>query len=119
GKGAEVATPAFTLQNSVYSGVASASVSTTVLGVANIKTIPIGAHASATRANLSNGPCLVAIDTGAPISHVAITFNGAPNINLDGCTIRSNTSMAFHGHRTAGSAPEAGGSAAGGVTPTT
>src|SRR4029078_12221801 len=111
GKGAEVATPAFTLQNSVYSGVASASVSTTVLGVANIKTIPIGAHASATRAKLSKRPCLVAIDTGAPISHVATTVNGAPNINLDGCTIRSNTSMECHGHGAGASASIAAGTA--------
>jgi hypothetical protein len=112
-KGAVVGIPTFTVSNAIYSGTATGTVKTAFLGLVNINEMPISVHSSATRRHLNNGPCLIALDTGAPVSDVAITFNGAPNVNLDGCTIRFNTSMACHGHGTEATAAIAVGSATG------
>src|SRR4051794_20179885 len=38
------------------------------------------------------------LDGGQASSHVAMQFNGAPVVNLSGCTIRSNTSIDCNGH---------------------
>jgi hypothetical protein len=35
---------------------------------------------------------------GQPTSHVSLTLNGAPIINLSGCSIRSNTALECNGH---------------------
>jgi hypothetical protein len=38
------------------------------------------------------------LDHGQPQSHVSLTLNGAPIINLTGCSIRSNSSLSCNGH---------------------
>jgi hypothetical protein len=42
--------------------------------------------------------CILVLDHGQPTSHNALTLNGAPIVNLSGCSIRSNTSMDCNGH---------------------
>ena len=51
------------------------------------------------RANrVYDNSCILSLGTGQAVSANSITFNGAPNINLDQCTLRSNTSMRCNGH---------------------
>lgn len=97
-KGAVGAAASFTLTNSVYSGTATASVPTAFMGLVKINALPISVRSSAVGATLAGGACLIALDTGKPISDTGLTFNGAPNVQMNGCAIRSNTSLNCNGH---------------------
>jgi len=83
--------------NSTYAGSGSANVATSFLGIAGIHTIRVTASSTAQYAEADNS-CILTLDKGQPTSHVALVLNGAPVINLSGCTIRSNTSLDCNGH---------------------
>jgi hypothetical protein len=83
--------------DSTYTGSVTASVPTSVLGVINIHTVNIGANGKAKWAEADNS-CILALDKGQPSSHMSLTLNGAPIVNLSGCSIRTNTSMNCNGH---------------------
>ena len=42
--------------------------------------------------------CILALGQNQPVSTATLTFNGAPNVALTYCTIRSNTSLNCNGH---------------------
>ncbi|MFL5170331.1 MAG: TadE/TadG family type IV pilus assembly protein [Microvirga sp.] len=96
-----------------YVGTASASVPTTFVGIAGIQQIPIGASGKAAGGNQADTSCILTLDTGQPVSDASLTFNGAPNVALSGCTIRSNTSLKCNGHSTGALASIAAGTATG------
>lgn len=96
--GSSLSDPVFTQTSSeVYAGTVSGSVPTSVLGVVHISSIPVSVTASATAA-APDDSCILTLDHGQPTSHVSLSLNGAPVINLSGCSIRSNTAMDCNGH---------------------
>lgn len=93
-----VPTPSFTAPaNSTYAGSATGTVVTSMLGVVGINSLAVGAYARATAAEADNS-CILTLDKGQPTSHVSLTLNGAPVVNLSGCSIRSNTSVTCNGN---------------------
>jgi len=82
---------------STYAGTVSTSVATSVLGVIGIHNVTVTASNQAMAAEADNS-CILTLDKGQPTSNVALKLNGAPVINLSGCTIRSNTSLDCNGH---------------------
>jgi Flp pilus assembly protein TadG len=97
-KNISASTPTFTSESdSSYAGSVSASVPTTVLGVISIRTLTVGAYSKAQMVEADDS-CILTLDHGQPSSHQSLTLNGAPVVNLSGCSIRSNTSMDCNGH---------------------
>jgi len=97
-KNISASTPTFGSEaDSTYTGSVTASVPTSVLGVINIHRVNVGANGKAKWAEADNS-CILALDKGQPSSHMSLTLNGAPIVNLSGCSIRTNTSMNCNGH---------------------
>lgn len=91
-------TPTFTApSNTTFEGSVGASVDTTALRVLGISLIKVTAKGTATYAEADDS-CILTLDKGQPTSHISLTLNGAPVINLSGCSIRSNTSLDCNGH---------------------
>jgi hypothetical protein len=112
-KAISVPTPSFTKdENAVYSGSVTASVPTSILGVLGINSLDVSAHGKATAAEADNS-CILTLDHGQSKSHVSLSLNGAPAVNLSGCSIRSNTSVNCNGHDGNLTKSYASGSAAG------
>ena len=92
------ATPTFTEPAvSTFAGSAKATITTSILGVIGYNTLDVYANATAMAAEADNS-CILTLDKGQPTSHVSLSLNGAPVINLSGCSIRSNSSMDCNGH---------------------
>ena len=99
-KGGTAGNPSFSKDSDVvFKGTVSGSMPTTVLGIIKISSIPVKATAAATASDADDS-CILTLDHGQPTSHVALVFNGAPVINLSGCSIRTNTSLDCNGHDT-------------------
>jgi hypothetical protein len=81
----------------IYRGVAVATMKTGLLGLVRIPSIDVGAKATAISVEADNS-CILALDKGQPSTHVALSLNGAPVVDLSGCSIRSNTAMDCNGH---------------------
>jgi Flp pilus assembly protein TadG len=91
-------TPSFAQTSAeLYTGSVSGTVPTTVMGLFNISAIPVSVTATATAAG-SDDSCILTLDRGQPTSHVSLSLNGAPVVNLSGCSIRSNTAIDCNGH---------------------
>ena len=99
-----------------YKGTASATVPTAFLGMLKISTLTIAVKATATASEPDNS-CILTLDKGQSASHVALSLNGAPIVNLSGCSIRSNTSLDCNGHDGSLTKAIAAGSASGCGTP--
>jgi Flp pilus assembly protein TadG len=84
-------------QNSVYRGRASASVPTSFLGMVHVPFLNVRVTTAAIASEPDNS-CILTLDHGQPMTHVSMSLNGAPIINLSGCSIRSNTSLDCNGH---------------------
>ena len=80
-----------------YRGTASVSVPTVFLGLIQIPKLNVKVSAGATASEPDNS-CILTLDKGQSPSHVALSLNGAPIVNLSGCSIRSNTSIDCNGH---------------------
>src|SRR6478672_7987850 len=92
------ATPTFTANNDgTYAGSVTGSVPTSLLGIINIHSLNVTANATAA-ASAPDDSCILTLDHGQPATHVSLTLNGAPIINLTGCSIRTNTSLNCNGH---------------------
>ena len=93
-----VSTPVFTNPSNVsYKGVVTASVPTTFLKVLHLDTISVGVSATAVSTPPDNS-CILTLDHGKPATDGALVLNGAPVVNLSGCSLRSNTSLSCNGH---------------------
>lgn len=84
-------------QGQLYRGAASVTVPTAFLGLIQIPNLKIAVVARATASEPDNS-CILTLDRGQPLSHVSLSLNGAPIVNLSGCSIRSNTSTNCNGH---------------------
>jgi Flp pilus assembly protein TadG len=92
-------------QAGTYTGTATAEQPAQFAGFIGVNTITISAlSVSKNSVAGSDNSCIYGLDTGAAVSDNAITFNGAPNVALTGCTIRSNTSVRCNGHSTGAAA---------------
>jgi len=97
-KTAMAATPAFTLNSDgSYTGSVTGSVPTSLLGIINIRSLTVTAQTKAV-ASAPDNSCILTLDHGQSKSHVSLNLNGAPIVNLTGCSIRSNTSLDCNGH---------------------
>jgi hypothetical protein len=93
-----IPTPAFTkIESTFYAGSVTASVPTALLGIIGVNSLGVTAHGRATAAEADNS-CILTLDKGQSKSHVSLSLNGAPVVNLSGCSIRSNTSIDCNGH---------------------
>ena len=111
---AAVATPSFTLgDNKIYSGQVGGVITTNFVGLLGFSSLNVVVAAKATQGEVPDDSCLLTLDQGQPLSHVSMTFNGNPNVNLNGCGLRSNTSMRCNGHSGGSSASLAAGSSSG------
>src|SRR5262249_23784989 len=91
-------TPTYTLNgDGSYSAQVTGSVPTSILGMIRIDSIAITANATA-KASPPDDSCILTLDHGQSTSHVSLNLNGAPIVNLTGCSIRSNTSLDCNGH---------------------
>ena len=95
-----------------YTGNASGSVPTTFMGIFNVASIPVSVSSAAVISGPDNS-CILTLDHGQPTSHVSLLLNGAPVVNLSGCSIRSNTAMDCNGHDGNNTAALASGTASG------
>ena len=96
----------------LYRGTASVAIPTVFLGLIQIPKLNVKVTASATASEPDNS-CILTLDRGQPPSHVALSLNGAPIVNLSGCSIRSNTSIDCNGHDGSLTKAISGGSASG------
>jgi putative Flp pilus-assembly TadE/G-like protein len=110
-RGGTADTPSFTKDSDVvFKGTVTGSMPTSILGIIKISAIPVKATAMATASDADDS-CILTLDQGQPASHVGLLFNGAPVINLSGCSIRTNTSLDCNGHDTQAMKSIAAGSA--------
>ncbi len=103
-----VSTPSFSLSSSSFSGTVSGSVPTDFLKVLHINSLSVGVTATAVSSPPDNS-CILTLDKGQPTSHTSLSLNGAPIINLSGCSLRSNTSLTCNGHDGNNTAAQAAG----------
>lgn len=93
-----VSAPSFQQPSSAtYSGSVSATVPTTFMSIVHLTSLSVSVSTAATAAGPDNS-CILTLDHGQPTSHVSLALNGAPIVNLSGCSIRSNTSLDCNGH---------------------
>ena len=81
----------------LYSGTASASVPAEFTGLVGSSPIVVAAKSTAAVTEADES-CILTLDKGQPLSHVSLSLNGAPIINLSNCSIRSNTAIDCNGH---------------------
>jgi hypothetical protein len=113
-KDATVATPVFSTDaNGNYVGQAAADVPTKISGLLGKSSIQIGAKSAVKPGGDADNSCLLTLDKGAALSHVSMLFGGSPNIKLEGCSTRSNSSLNCNGHGSGAAASIAAGSASG------
>jgi Flp pilus assembly protein TadG len=96
----------------VYRATATAVVPTAFLGLIQIPSLKVAVAATATASEPDNS-CILTLDHGQSPSHVSLSLNGAPIVNLSGCSIRSNTSIDCNGHDGSVTKSIAAGSASG------
>jgi Flp pilus assembly protein TadG len=100
----------------LFRATATAAVPTAFLGLINISSLKVAVAATATASEPDNS-CILTLDHGQSPSHVSLSLNGAPIVNLSGCSIRSNTSIDCNGHDGSVTKAVASGQAAGCGTP--
>ena len=108
-KGSIVSSPVFTTDDyQSYSGSVTATVPATLVSGLGFSTIDVRVTANAKKGASPDDSCILTLDQTKPVSHVSLTFNGSPNIDLSNCTVRSNTSLTCNGHPTGARALAAG-----------
>lgn len=117
--GAAAGTPSFSIdQNGNYHATVTASIGTSVMQAMGISSIAINATSVVAPGSGTENSCILTIDHDQGLSDVSLTLNGAPNLSLTGCGIRSNTSMNCNGHNGNSSAAIAAGNVANCSNPT-
>jgi len=91
----------------------SADIPTKISGILGKSSIEIGVKSAVKPGGDADNSCILTLDKGAPLSHVGLLFGGAPNIQLKGCSTRSNTSLNCNGHGSGAAYSIASGSASG------
>lgn len=115
--GVSTGAPAFvTNPDKSYTGTVSVSVPTTLLKVVGQTKVDLVIRSRAA-APIEDNSCILSLGQGMSIASDSMTFNGASNVDLSGCTLRSNTAMACNGHSGNADASYAAGSAPGCANP--
>lgn len=94
-------------------GTVAVAVPTVLLGIVGIESVPVSVDAAASARDLAEGSCILTLDHGSSLSNDSIVLNGAPNVSLNQCVLRSNTSLRCNGHDGHTVASIAAGSASG------
>ena len=95
---ASLSAPSFSQNSSTtYQGSVSGSIVTSMLALIHVPSLQVAVKATATASEADNS-CILTLDHGQSTSHVSLSLNGAPFINLSGCSIRSNTALDCNGH---------------------
>jgi Flp pilus assembly protein TadG len=84
---------------SLYYGEATVTIPTAVMKVLGINSITIKRKAQAVFGTGDNS-CILTLGGELDLDDETTTFNGSPNVNLSGCTIRSNKSIKCNGNET-------------------
>jgi len=93
-----VSVPAFvTNGDKSYSGAVTAIVPMSILTLVGKNSLTLNVTAKAT-APVVDDSCILSFGRGQSLSDDSLTLNGASNLNLTGCKLRSNTSMKCNGH---------------------
>ena len=79
-------------------GSLSTSVPTEVAGIIGVRQINVGVRSTALVRKKPDRSCILTLGDPNDIEHDSMVFNGAPRLEFDQCTIRSNTSMRCNGH---------------------
>lgn len=112
--GSAIPTPTFSKTGDRYSATANTITQSRLLTPLGIQQIAIGASTAVVAAAAdSDTSCILTLGQGQGVSATSMTFNGSPNVNLSGCTLRSNTSMRCNGHSTGASGSISAGTTAG------
>ena len=107
-------TPQFSFSGNRYAGTVAASTNTALVTPLGVKSIPISAAwAALVNPGDTDTSCVLTLGQGQALGADSMTFNGAPNVALTGCTIRSNTSMRCNGHNTGAVASVSAGTTSG------
>lgn len=96
-----------------YVATVAADVPTKISGILGVNNIHVTVSATVKPGGDADNSCILTLDKGSALSHVSMLFGGAPNIQLTGCSTRSNTSLNCNGHNSASSASIASGTATG------
>jgi hypothetical protein len=116
--GASVVAPTFSVDaDGNYVAQAGAEVPTRVSGILGVTSIHVDARTTVKPGGDADNSCVLTLDKGSAISNVSLLFGGAPNIQLQGCSTRSNTSINCNGHSSGAAASIASGSASGCSSP--
>jgi Flp pilus assembly protein TadG len=112
-KGATINSSSFSFDgSSTYTGQATATVPTLFVGLMGFSALNLSAN-SVVATGTPDNSCILTLDQGQPRSDVSLTLNGAPNVSLTGCSMRSNTSMNCNGHSGGATASIAAGTTSG------
>jgi Flp pilus assembly protein TadG len=88
------AKPSFSSAGTTYTGSVSARVPTALVKVIGFNSIAVSVTSVANGSpGAADNSCILALDHANSVSHLGMTFDGAPNVNLDKCSLRSNTSI--------------------------
>ncbi len=108
-----IGTPTFSLDAAGnYSGAVSASLPL-AFGFFGTSSVNVSASSIAVGGGNGADSCILTLDGGDPLSNVSLLFAGAPNVQLAGCAVRSNTSMNCNGHAGGATVSIAAGTATG------
>jgi hypothetical protein len=119
-RGGVLGTPIFTIDaEGRYSGEVTARLPTNFVGFLGISYVDVRITAKAVGPGAVPDSCILTFGSGQAISTNSINFNGAPNVALEGCGIRSNTSINCSGHSGGSTASIAAGSVSGCTNPVT
>jgi Flp pilus assembly protein TadG len=96
---ASLGTPTFSVDaDGNYVGQAGADVPTRISSILGISTLPVSVTSTVKPGGDADNSCILTLDKGSALSNVSMLFGGAPNIQLAGCSTRSNTSTNCNGH---------------------
>jgi hypothetical protein len=100
-KSGAAATPQFSSSGNRYAAAVATSSSTALLTPIGVQAIPISASATALVTPADNdSSCLLTLGRNQALATNSMTFSGVPSVVLNGCSIRSNTSLNCNGHGT-------------------
>lgn len=94
-------------------GTIHVAIPTRLVRMLGMASMDLSVSATAAVTKQEDHSCLLSLDQGSPVSNNSLLFNGAPNVNFNECTIRSNTSIRCNGHSGGSIASIAAGSVSG------
>ena len=109
--GAPLSSAFTTNGDGTFSGTAYTQSPTPLAGGFGFPAITVSAQATARI--VQDNSCLLTLGNGSSVGTASFTLNGAPDMNLAGCSVNSNTSMSCNGHGGGATSSIAVGTAAG------